>query len=343
MVIAVLTISSLPSLFDLAFGFALILLGVSAGLWWRDRIIGGAKNRKARGQRAQKLLASISKWTNGLAGDVLEFRSLTNKLNDHIRSVSVGGNGAIDDQTLELLSQIMTINDDLQKRLEEAESSLQKKAVEVAEYLSEARTDALTGLANRRAFDDEIGRRFSEWERYASPFSLVVFDIDHFKKFNDTHGHVAGDAVLKDVGTVLNSVFRDTDVAFRYGGEEFAVILPAVELKDGAIAALRLRDALERHTVDVGGIRLRVTISSGVAEVVEGDNIRTLIERADSALYAAKERGRNAVNIHDGISLAPAERYRSFTAGPEIPVVLEGVCKGLRNRLLQLVDHHRSA
>src|SRR6185503_7619557 len=106
------------------------------------------------------------------------------------------------------------------------------------------RTDALTGLANRRAFDDELNRRFAEWQRRKTMFSLLILDVDHFKKFNDTHGHQAGDAVLTGVAATLRQTFREMDLVARYGGEEFAAILPVTNLTEALRAAERARAAI---------------------------------------------------------------------------------------------------
>src|SRR6185295_20304286 len=93
-------------------------------------------------------------------------------------------------------------------------------------HAADARTDALTRLANRRAFDDELERRFNEWKRLRVPYTLLMADVDHFKKFNDTHGHQAGDEVLKGVAKTLKDTMREMDFVARYGGEEFAAVLP---------------------------------------------------------------------------------------------------------------------
>ena len=114
----------------------------------------------------------------------------------------------------------------LQNRLAQAEKQIAAQAADLRSYETEARTDSLTGLANRRAFDDEMQRRFAEWQRRRTPFSLMILDIDHFKQFNDSHGHPAGDEVLRNVGKVLVKTARQMDLPCRYGGEEFAVILP---------------------------------------------------------------------------------------------------------------------
>ncbi|MDD3444849.1 MAG: diguanylate cyclase [Zavarzinia sp.] len=162
-----------------------------------------------------------------------------------------------------------------------------------------ARTDALTGLPNRRAFDEELAAEWRRASRRREPLSLLLFDIDHFKAFNDSHGHPAGDECLRIVGQAIAAFLkRPGDLAARYGGEEFAVILPATDCPD----ALRMANALVRTIADTAITlpnaleKRRVTISVGAATVelpAPGTAIAALVECADSALYRAKRNGRN--------------------------------------------------
>jgi diguanylate cyclase (GGDEF)-like protein len=162
-----------------------------------------------------------------------------------------------------------------------------------------AATDALTGLANRRAFDAVLEREVERARRYRRPLSLVLLDLDHFKMVNDTHGHAVGDAVLTTAATIIAALIRGTDTAARVGGEEIALLLPETTI-DGAVEfADRVRSALEqaRHATVAGARTLRVTASAGVASVpvLGGHDPAALYRAADRALYAAKRAGRNRV------------------------------------------------
>jgi len=166
-----------------------------------------------------------------------------------------------------------------------------------------AHTDALTGLPNRRALEDELARCASRARREKGWLSLVALDVDHFKKFNDTHGHAAGDAVLATVGRVLVEQCRKGDMPARYGGEEFSVVLPSTNTVGANVVAERIRRALEASQTIFDGKTLHISASVGVASA-QGEHVEpvtALAARADEALYAAKHAGRNRV-----VSAAPA-------------------------------------
>jgi diguanylate cyclase len=219
---------------------------------------------------------------------------------------SAGGDGG-DDLLLAAVAEMVKANEQLQSELATAEQKLQQQAHEIELHAADARTDALTQLNNRRAFDAELERRHAEWKRLQVPYSVILIDVDHFKKFNDVHGHLAGDAVLRGVGRVLGEAMREMDVLCRYGGEEFAVILPATEGAPARRGAQRARAAIAGATFDFEGARLQVTASLGLAEVAVGDDTETLVRRADEALYASKKAGRNQVHRHDGRQALPLE------------------------------------
>ncbi len=159
-----------------------------------------------------------------------------------------------------------------------------------------ARTDALTGLFNRMHFGEQLQRTLNEADRFGQPVSLVLVDVDHFKKVNDTWGHDAGDAVLKHVARVLQEGVRDVDVCVRYGGEEIAILMSQTGSVRAAEVAERLRLRIEEGVVRHAGAEIAVTASFGVATYPETARVRDqLFPAADKALYAAKNDGRNCV------------------------------------------------
>jgi len=158
-----------------------------------------------------------------------------------------------------------------------------------------SRTDPLTEIANRRAFEEELGERFGIAQRYERPLSLAMIDIDYFKDINDAYGHPAGDAVLRRVASVIRRCSRQSDVVARYGGEEFAVILPETQLFEALQFGEKIRSAIAAE--DFGGMPRRVTVSAGVPTMRDTIFGRPadLVVAADAALYRAKEKGRNRV------------------------------------------------
>ena len=156
--------------------------------------------------------------------------------------------------------------------------------------------DHLTGIANRRAFFEAAELELERHRRLPRNLCLILFDVDHFKLVNDTHGHPAGDAVLRDLAELLASTFRQVDVVARVGGEEFAVLLPSTDMGHAIAVANRLRLAVQARPVPVDGVAIRYTLSGGVAQMDGSvDGLDGLMRLADRALYAAKAQGRNCI------------------------------------------------
>ena len=161
------------------------------------------------------------------------------------------------------------------------------------------RRDDLTGLFNRKFFDEQITQEVNSARRYNWPLTLAVIDIDHFKTVNDTYGHAGGDAVLRALAGRLQSMMRASDSLCRYGGEEFALILPRVDIAIGRVLLERLRAAVEAMAVDVGeGVTVSLTLSIGIASLDKGITPGRLMAQADAAMYQSKHAGRNRITCH---------------------------------------------
>jgi diguanylate cyclase (GGDEF)-like protein len=158
-----------------------------------------------------------------------------------------------------------------------------------------ASTDALTGAFNKRYFDETFAKEAARAQQTLAPLSLVLFDVDFFKKINDAHGHPAGDAVLKNVASVVLAQLRDGDALFRVGGEEFALLLAATPRDLAIQAAEAVRGLVAGLVTDFMGTRITATVSLGVAELGGTEQATALYQRADERLYAAKRGGRNRV------------------------------------------------
>lgn len=155
-------------------------------------------------------------------------------------------------------------------------------------------TDALTGLYNRRHFDRTVEREFLRSKRYNRDLSIAIIDVDFFKKINDEYGHLCGDYILKEVAYLILDNFRKTDIVFRYGGEEFVVLLTETPLQQTRIPLERLRQTIERQTFTYENKPIKVTISIGVATNT-ASCVNEFLNNADKALYTAKNSGRNTV------------------------------------------------
>src|SRR5215210_4196298 len=184
-------------------------------------------------------------------------------------------------------------------RLKRERDSLRKRAEEAiarADVAQErAMTDALTGLLNRYGLQHILVREMAETRRYNRPLSCLMIDIDHFKTVNDMQGHLAGDTALQQVTSVLTENVRGSDVVFRYGGEEFLVLLPETDLKGSISLAEKIRSAAHSRSFGDGERIFSLTLSAGVATLWDNESGNDMIARADMALYQAKEQGRNRV------------------------------------------------
>jgi two-component system cell cycle response regulator len=169
-------------------------------------------------------------------------------------------------------------------------------------------TDPLTGLRNRRSFLEQARVEVARSSRYGSPLSFLLFDVDHFKSINDTHGHAGGDVVLAALGKILGTLLRTPDIPARWGGEEFVIALPNTGIEGARVAAERVRQAVEALVVESAGKQIPVTVSVGGATFRQGETLDALTDRADRAMYSAKVAGRNRVAIDpDPVSVVPTE------------------------------------
>ncbi len=283
-----------------------------------------AEDPKRTAERNAMAVSRVADLAQNVATDVGDHAAKMKAISADLASIdreSDGANAAV----FTAMDQMIAANTQLQQRLEQAEKQLAAQAVEIKTHESEARTDSLTGLSNRRAFDDELKRRLGEWQRKGTPCTLVLMDIDFFKKFNDTHGHQVGDEVLRQVAKVLAKQSREMDLPCRYGGEEFAAILPATDAASACKVAERIRAAIEASTTTCGGKKLKVTCSLGVSQFLADDDVPRLIRRADDALYTSKKAGRNCGHWHTGATQVPIKDadpppVAEPPAQPQVPV-----------------------
>ncbi len=332
-------------LLGLAVGTGLLNFGLLLGFWL---------GRKAAPpeviDRSQFLgfLRNLSSWTSEFAGDVDKYQTQLQSINERVQNNTAPPRQEI----LDLLSQIMQANRQLQERLDNAEQKLDVQTGQISSYLAEARTDGLTGLLNRRAFDKATDELFSGWSKKGESFSLGLIDIDHFKHINDTYGHPAGDTVLKQVSHMLKTELRDAACVARYGGEEFAVLSKSTA-QETAATLDRLRASLSAIEVKHEENIIKVTLSAGASQIGPDDKIGKLVRRSDEALYAAKLGGRNRVYLHDGtqchlvtkvataevgVPLAESNANASLDASSETASDLTDVESRLQQRFQRIVE-----
>ncbi|MGA2256310.1 MAG: diguanylate cyclase [Thermoguttaceae bacterium] len=298
---------------ELLYAFALVLLGAAAASWlWYSHVFRRAavashphsspaadasvRLHESPMQAALDVAVRLHELTTQTAFDVGEHNSRVREINDELTSSKSHDETKI----VGVIVNLVEANLHMQEKLTSTEQKLRAQTDRIQTLLAETRTDALTLLANRRAFDDELVKRSAEFRRQGRTFSLTIIDVDRFKSFNDTYGHRAGDEVLRNVATVLRRTIRETDMVARYGGDEFAIIHPGSSLVEACKSAQRACGAIEKHQFVSNGQNLRVTVSLGVAEVRHDENAAETLKRADSAMYASKIAGRNCVHYHDG-------------------------------------------
>lgn len=202
---------------------------------------------------------------------------------------------AVVDQKLRSSEMLAEANAALERTVQQRTAEL-ARARDEAERL--ARTDGLTGVANRRCFEEVAAQEFARAQRYPQPLSMILFDIDLFKQINDTHGHAAGDAVIRAAASVVREAVREVDFVARVGGEEFAILLPGIHQAQAVTTAERLRELIAECVATHQDLKLNFTASLGVSERRNDDpGFGALLHRADQAMYLAKQRGRNRVAV----------------------------------------------
>lgn len=304
-------------------GVIQLLAGIGIGMWIRrDDGTADQKNRQEMiqaGLIAKRLQAVADDVSLSVGKHVTQLEQATQALtSDASRS-----DGALTDLVVDVIDDMVRANQSLKSKLESAESRLQEQAVEIETHISRSLTDPLTGLPNRRGFNDRLAERMSAWNRRKEVFTIMLLDVDHFKRFNDQYGHVVGDRVLAGIGRALRTAVRREDAVARYGGEEFAVLLAGTSLEQAARAAQNVCEAISRLAIDHNGTKLFITASGGLAMIQSKEEAEALFQRADAALYAAKAAGRNCVFLHDGrgcraITDTPARSRPSPPSPPEL-------------------------
>jgi diguanylate cyclase len=279
---------------------ASVAIGIVVGiLLGRNR--GKGKEAEAASQEQQvllKMLADVLGAADNIASNVEHHSTQLQENVQEVNRLDVSGEmKTIKLAILERMSALLTSNMHLQEDLICTRYRLEEQAQEIDSARQEARRDDLTTVANRRAFNEKLHLLMDDWRRQHEPFVLILADLDQFKWVNDSHGHQAGDRVLKAAGNGLKQLAREGDFVGRYGGDEFAILLPKTDRETGTKLAQGLCSGIADNSfsVAVRGGEVAISFSMGTAAPRQGDSDETILQRADQALYRAKRIGRNGV------------------------------------------------
>jgi diguanylate cyclase len=312
----------MTTLLDILFLFLAASGGAGAmGLIWFLRFTGQKTTPISNDTAfAQDTLAKLQDLTRRVAAEVDQHAVCVEEI-----SAQLANDDNDEAAVIAAVSQLVDANKRMQRQLDSAEERLQAQAVQIESHAAEARTDSLTQLANRRALDDELTRCVAEFAGCGTVTTLVMFDVDHFKRFNDSHGHQTGDEALRTVAHVVRQVMDEAGMVARYGGEEFAVVLDGCDAARACQLCEKARQAIEATPVRVGGRELRITASAGVAQLLPDEGETEIIARADEALYASKKAGRNCGHLHDGRTSRLIRHQEPAVATPPPPKTERGL------------------
>lgn len=285
------------------------------------------KRVKKEREQTLKALLSVMNCTDQLNDDVGSHNSALQSAAKEIASVESDEKLVVLQAALmNNISQVVESNKKLENDLVVSKYALESQAQELDISRKEARTDALCNVGNRKAVDEAMQFMISRYQSNQKPFGLMMIDIDHFKRINDTFGHQAGDDVLTSISNALNECVRPEDFVGRLGGDEFVIILDGLTDENADLVGTRIRSTIELYDFSIAdsGQSTVVTMSMGLAVVGEEDTRETLYDRADRALYKSKELGRNrlyTITNSSKTQIQPAaptaeetESYESFKA-----------------------------
>jgi diguanylate cyclase len=281
-------------------------LGVGWFLGRSNRALLRSESPVADREATMKILLDVLSEMERVTGDVHNRNTEIQETARHVDDMIVTPEmEEIKQAVLGHVNKLLDSNQKLEDDLLYTQYRMQEQAEEVYVARREARTDVLTAVANRKAFDEKLHLYLGNHLREGTPFVLVLIDLDHFKRINDSHGHQAGDRVLEMVGATLKEHVREGDFVARLGGDEFAVLLPHTELEVGHTVAERIRErvAEESSLPTQHGDHVAVGVSVGVAAARPGDNTESIFRRADEAMYKSKHLGRNQVNREEPVGV----------------------------------------
>jgi diguanylate cyclase (GGDEF)-like protein len=275
-----------------------LAVGVAIGWWIREAH--HDRQQAVNARQAIDALRHLHDLTCDVAGRVSRHVTKVDSISQELIALRANCNGPKDHAVVDAVSRIVQVNEELTQQLSEAKLELGRQAETIEAQASAAMADLVTGLPNRRGFDDELRRRLAQWQQQETPVSVLMIDVDNLQDLERQHGKEAADEVLRGIAGVLTESMRAMDLIARYDDDQFAVALPGTRLPEAQSAAERLRAAVAEREFHVGETPVKITISQGVAEAQAGDNMGSLLERTSVALAASHDAGGNCAHLHDG-------------------------------------------
>lgn len=279
--------------------FATYLNNVNQELAEIYMLLGGAvKNTQTEREASRKLQADVMREMSDLETTAASATDI-NLLKDNVKSQLGNIRQVIDhyqqtDQAQQFLAEQLAT---LGAKIKTMEVEAEKNRTNLEAHRQKALHDPLTELPNREAYNERASAEVQRWQRYGRPLTIAIFDIDHFKRINDTYGHQAGDRVIKVIGRSIAKRLREVDFFCRYGGEEFVALMPETDSATALVVLEKVRDAIANAAFNYKEQAMSITLSVGLTEFIDKDTLETAFERADQALYTAKSNGRNRCQL----------------------------------------------
>jgi len=314
-------------------GAVQLAAGVIIGRCWPRAERAGDRSA-AEDARLDRLVRQLMALAGAVHDDVDQHQASLRAVDGELRALGPAEDRQLTSMVLKTVGKVIQLNERLQHRLTDAEKELRLQSQQLQTQATAALTDPLTGLPNRRAFDNELKLRVGQWQADRRPFCLLAMDVDHFKSLNDRFGHAAGDRALCRLGEVLREAVGTWGQVSRVGGEELIVLLTCSHLEDAKHLTEKARHAVAAATIDEGMPELHMTVSAGLAMIQPGETGAELCKRSDQALYTAKRSGRNCAYWHDGRNCQRVPDGAGAT--PSDTEELTSLCQDLRTRLSEV-------